>query len=239
MNRLEQEIIKYCKKEVPNEACGFIAEGKFCPCKNLSNDPKETFVIAQNDWQDNAQIIVHSHPNGEPYLSGADRMAQHRSCLEWWLVTNGKINKYRYAPLLKGRVFEYGKADCCAIIEDAYMLMGIFSTQFPRLDVKADKENLSIIQYMQEAGFDIVSEQEDGLQKAMPGDVILTSVRGVANHASLYLGDEQVLHHPMGGLSRVEMLGEVWHKIVHSVWRHSQFKPEMMQAIRNDLEATW
>ncbi|MBR0573678.1 MULTISPECIES: C40 family peptidase [Pasteurellaceae] len=238
MDKLTQQILTHCQKEYPNEACGFVIGDKFYPCKNVADNPQETFVIAEKEWRPEIEVVVHSHPNNEPFLSGADRISQARSGLEWWLICKNQLKKYRYAPLLRGREFKYGKTDCCSIIEDVFMLMGIFDTQFPRTNEQDDIKNQAILHYLEQAGFEQVSTQSQGLTLAQAGDVILTSIQGVANHASFYLGNEKILHHPMFGLSRVEKLGGIFHKAIHSIWRHPDFKPEMMTAVFNDLEAS-
>ena len=38
-------------------------------------------------------------------------------------------------------------------------------------------------------------------------------------------------------LDRREMYGSFWRKATHSIWRHKGWRPEMMQAVLNDLEA--
>ncbi len=237
MEKLHQEIIDYCKAQEPYEACGFIKGNNFYPCANVADNPCDDFIIAKQDYDPNAQIIVHSHPQGEAVLSIADRISQNRTGLDWWLVCENNIKKYRFAPFLKGRNFEYGKSDCCSIIEDAFMLMNCFDTQFPRKGEQDDIASGALIRYMKEAGFNQISNQNDSLKFVLPGDVIVTSVGANANHASLYLGNNQVLHHRYNNLSRVETIGGIWFKAVHSVWRFPTFKAQMLKAIENDFKA--
>ena len=68
-----------------------------------------------------------------------------------------------------------------------------------------------------------------------PGDVLLTALGGVVNHAAFYLGDGQILHHAYDYLSRREPYNGYWRDCTHSVWRFPQWQPEMMQAVENDL----
>jgi len=69
-----------------------------------------------------------------------------------------------------------------------------------------------------------------------PGDVILTEFDGLASHVLLYLGNGEMLHHAFGQLSRRDGYGPYWQRHTHSIWRHRQWQPEMLQAIKNDLE---
>lgn len=233
---IEQQIINHATQQYPNECCGLIVDGDYIVCDNVADDPTETFRISRDDWQP-AEVVVHSHPQGQRYLSGADRTAQHKMRCDWWLavanIDGWEMIKYRYAPLLRGRTFNYGTHDCYGLIEDAYMLCGIELMAYERKGEAQEIADNAFIVNFPKSGFYQVE-----LDDMQPGDVILTSIRGNANHASIYLGDEQVLHHPYGGLSRREGFCEVWHKTMHSVWRHQEWQAEMIMAIVNDLEAT-
>lgn len=233
---LTEQIINHAKQQYPSECCGLIVDGDYITCKNVADDPAETFRISRDDWQP-ADVVVHSHPQGQRYPSGADRQAQHKMRCDWWIAVAGtgnwEIVKYRYAPLLRGRTFEYGKRDCYSMVEDAYMLCGIELMAYKRKGEAQEIADNAFIVNFPRSGFYQVE-----LTDMQPGDVILTSIRGNANHASIYLGDEQVLHHPYGGLSRREGFCDVWHKTMHSVWRHQNWQPAMMTAITNDLEVT-
>ena len=72
----------------------------------------------------------------------------------------------------------------------------------------------------------------DGLEG---GDVVLTAYGGHANHAALYLGGGEILHHAYNQLSRREVYNQWWQERTHSVWRHPEFEPAMMRAVENDL----
>lgn len=231
---LAHQIINHAKQAYPNESCGLIVNDAYIPCDNVADDPSETFRISPDAWQP-ADAVVHSHPQGQRYLSGADRQAQHKMRCDWWLAffaDQWRVLQYRYAPLLRGRTFDYGKRDCYGLIEDAYMLCGIKLMAYERKGEAQEIADNAFIVNFPKSGFYQVE-----LNDMQPGDVILTSIRGNANHASIYLGDEQVLHHPYGGLSRREGFCDVWHKSMHSVWRHKQWQTDMMTAIFNDLEA--
>lgn len=221
------------------EVCGVVIRTQdfrthFLPMENVSENSKETFEISQKDWVEAESIgeivaIVHSHPNGEPFLSGADRQMQIQTGLPWILAVGGRLKQFRCCPHLRGRVFEYGKADCGALIRDAFMLMGVDLPDHTRGDIDDDAEHEYLRKHFERVGFVRVS---DGLRG---GDVILTSYGGHANHAALYLGDGQILHHAYNQLSRREPFNQWWSERVHSVWRYPLFEPEMLQAVENDL----
>ena len=81
----KESFKKYAKQEAPYEACGLVAviEGKekFWPCKNLSKEKKDFFILDPDDWvkcEDTAESIVgvvHSHPEVAANPSKADKAA--------------------------------------------------------------------------------------------------------------------------------------------------------------------
>ncbi|HHK6066604.1 C40 family peptidase [Neisseria sp. 27098_8_112] len=238
-DEIQDLIFWFADGYAPQEMCGAIADihdkgRRFFAIDNIAENPEETFEMNPKGWQALAAdgeivAVVHSHPNGEPFLSGADRQMQIQTGLPWILAVGGRLKQFRCCPHLRGRVFEYGKADCGALIRDAFMLMGIDLPDHTRGDIDDDAEHEYLRKHFERVGFVRVS---DGLRG---GDVILTSYGGHANHAALYLGDGQILHHAYNQLSRREPFNQWWSERVHSVWRLHEFEPEMLQAVENDL----
>ena len=226
-------------KHWPNEFAALIVDEyergrNLLVLPNIAENPTETFEISPKDWQlaeSKGEIVavVHSHPTGEPFLSGADRQMQIQTGLPWILAGGRRLKQFRCCPHLRGRVFEYGKADCGALIRDAFMLMGIDLPDHERGDIDDDAEHEYLRKHFERVGFVRVSDDLRG------GEVILTSYGGHANHAALYLGDGQILHHAYNQLSRREPFNQWWAERVHSVWRYPLFEPEMLQAVENDL----
>ena len=232
------EILQHAAADAPNEACGLLVmagrKQVYLECDNVAAAPHETFEIDAYDWMSAADLgeivaVVHSHPMGGHYLSGADRQTHARSDLPWLLVAGGEIQQYRACPHLRGRVFDYGKADCGTLVRDAFMLAGLDLPDHARTEIDADAATDGWRQHLAACGFRQVS---DGL---LPGDVILTAWQGHANHAAFYLGNGEMLHHAYNQLSRREPYNDYWQSQTHSVWRLPAWRPEMIQAIENDL----
>ena len=232
----QSNILKHAQEAAPNESCGFVVltgrKQSYHSCENVATLPQDTFEIPADAWiglEGEIVAVVHNHPRNEPYLSAADRKSQHQSELPWALATDGAVKLFRFAPLLRGRVFAYGTADCFTLVRDAFMLCGIEFRDHPRTDMDADAAAGSFEQNLPDGGFLRV---QDGLQA---GDVVLTAQNGVANHAALYLGGGEMLHHAFDHLSRVEPYSKYWQRMTHSVWRHKNWRPEMLEAIKNDI----
>ncbi|KQB49659.1 alkaline phosphatase, partial [Neisseria meningitidis] len=173
-----REMLACAEEAVPSEMCGvlvFSYEGyEFLPLSNCAENPHETFEISADDWMAAERVgeivaVVHSHPRGEPFLSGADRWMQVETGLPWILVTQGRLKLFRPVPHLRGRVFEYGKTDCGALVRDAFMLMGLVFPDHPRGDMDEDAAAGFWEKHLENCGFSRVS---DGL---CAGDVVLTA----------------------------------------------------------------
>src|SRR6476619_1042498 len=116
--------------EFPKEACGFLIDGKFLPCKNIARDPENNFAISGGDFvfakeEGTLEAILHSHPNGPAFPSAADMKGQLATNVPWVIVvTDGTTVDDRWvwwgdqlpiAPLI-GRPFMHGTSDCYTLI---------------------------------------------------------------------------------------------------------------------------
>ncbi|HDL5600348.1 TPA: Mov34/MPN/PAD-1 family protein, partial [Mannheimia haemolytica] len=142
---LEQQIIDYALQHEPHEMCGFVVfdgnKNRFIPCENQAEDKANYFEISDLDYikaEEKGELVavVHSHPepNGKPILSVLDRKMQVQTGLDWWLVHNRQIHKFRNVPHLIGREFKHGTMDCYTLYRDAYMLAGYEMDEFERQD---------------------------------------------------------------------------------------------------------
>lgn len=73
---LKEEFKKHSLEEYPKECCGIITKDfKYIPCKNISSDPINTFVldpVALINYEDDCWGVFHSHPDEEPTPSILD-----------------------------------------------------------------------------------------------------------------------------------------------------------------------
>ena len=237
--QLKTRVLSHTSQDPSSESCGLIiseaGHATYVPCRNSSDFPSETFEISAEDWmaaEDRGEVlaVVHSHINGEQWLTGPDRLHQHLSKLPWVLVVDSKAKVFPYIRLLRGRPFNYKTDNCCTLISDAYQLCGLDKIEVYNTDnMEEDTSKQLLLEHLPKAGF----KQVDKLQ---PGDVILTMFNREVTHASLYIGQGEVLHHAYNQLSRREPYSKTMQRNTHSFWRHSEWKPHMLQAIKNDLE---
>ncbi|HEI8295621.1 TPA: C40 family peptidase [Proteus mirabilis] len=237
---LEQAILAQAKEQAPLEACGLListAQGEqYLPCVNQHADPKNYFTISFDDFiraeqQGEVIAVVHSHPDGQPYLSTLDRQLQVNSALPWWVVCDEKIHCYQPVSPLLGRQFIHGSTDCYGLFRDAYHLAGHDLPDFERHDNWWRQGKELYLDNMVSSGFRQVKRE------AQPGDIILCCYASSrANHAGIYLGNQTILHHIPNQLSKREEYNERWQRMTHSIWRYRDWQPSDFTGICNDLD---
>ncbi|ELR3400292.1 phage tail protein, partial [Escherichia coli] len=201
-------------------------------------EPEDYFRMAPEDWlqakmQGEIVALVHSHPGGLPWLSEADRRLQVQSDLPWWLVCRGAIHKFRCVPHLTGRRFGHGVTDCYTLFRDAYHLAGIEMPDFHRKDDWWRHGQNLYLDNLEATGLYQVP-----LSAAQPGDVLLCCFgSSVPNHAAIYCGDSELLHHIPEQLSKRERYTDKWQRRTHSLWRHRAWRASAFTGICNDLAA--
>tara|TARA_R100000353_G_scaffold175020_1_gene144286 strand:+ start:1432 stop:2145 length:714 start_codon:yes stop_codon:yes gene_type:complete len=229
---LKKEILTHAKEESPKECCGLIIVRKgrkrYKRCKNVSDVPKETFVLAINDYvkaEEEGEIVavVHSHPFERPEPSIGDKVACEKSNLPW-IIVNPTIEEWGYCepsgfelPLV-GREFNFGIVDCYSLVRDYFKQeLNIEIRDYFREDKFWEKGNSLYEDNYDKEGFRKVPFNE--IQKH---DVLLIHLEAnLPNHAAVYLGDQQILHHVQGRLSSRDILGEYYIKNTAFVARHN------------------
>ncbi|EDV1505002.1 phage tail protein [Salmonella enterica subsp. salamae] len=239
---INDDILAHARRCAPVESCGWVvrtSQGEqYLPGENLSAEPTMYFRLPPEDYlkaltMGTVVALVHSHPGGLPYLSSGDRTSQLQMALPWWLVCDDQIYKFRCVPPLLGRQFEYGVLDCYTLLRDAYELAGIALPDPHREDEWWRQGKNLYLDNAQQNAFYRVSVSD-----AQPGDVVLCCFgASVANHAAIYCGDGELLHHIPDQLSKRERYSDKWQRRTHSVWRHRQWRESAFTGIYNDLES--
>lgn len=222
----------------PNESCGLVvitAEGeRYVPCKNSHDKPAEHFRLTGEDFAaaedlGEVQSVVHSHPNAAGRPSDADRVQCELSELPWHILSIGMVDgkpefgqqgycqPCGYKAPLEGRQFAHGILDCFTLFKDFLdREYGIKVSNYEREDDWWNKgqELYSMDRLNAEGFFQIKDEPKRG-------DIILMNIRSkVPNHAAVYLGNGQMLHHLHGKLSRTEPYGGMWSERTIYIVRH-------------------
>ena len=228
---LQQQILEHAKAEFPREACGLVAVVKgrrrYFPCRNIAETPDEHFILDPTDYaetEDKGEIVavIHSHPTTNHNPSQADRVACEKSGLPWHIV-NPQTEQWGYCepagfelPYV-GREFSFGVVDCYSLCRDWYgREFGLKLSDYDRRDkFWLRGENLYLDNFASE-GF-----REIPLEELQYGDMILMQLESpLPNHAAIYLGDQQILHHVQGRLSSRDIYGGYYWKSTAKAIRH-------------------
>ena len=228
---LQQQILEHAKAEFPREACGLVAVVKgrrrYFPCRNIADTPDEHFILDPADYaatEDKGEIVavIHSHPTTNHNPSQADRVACEKSGLPWHIV-NPRTEQWGYCepagfelPYV-GRKFSFGVVDCYSLCRDWYgREFGLKLRDYPRRDkFWLRGENLYLDNFASE-GFRAIP-----LEELQYGDIILMQLESpLPNHAAIYLGDQQILHHLQGRLSSRDIYGGYYWKSTAKALRH-------------------
>jgi proteasome lid subunit RPN8/RPN11 len=232
--------ITHAETEYPREACGLVVVVKgrerYWPCRNTAATPSEHFVLAPEDYaaaDDAGEIlmVVHSHPDAPARPSEADRVACEASELPWAIISaeNAEggpratevqtLEPCGYQAPLVGRPFAHGVLDCYALVRDWYKQeWGLALPDFERRDGWWDDGRSNLyMDHLVECGF-----HEVKLADIQRGDLLLMQVRSknlVPNHAGIWLGDSNMLHHMHGRLSSRDVFGGYWQECLRLVAR--------------------
>lgn len=214
------DALAHAMAEMPREACGLVIIRKgrevYRPCRNLATGDDQ-FTLAPDDYEaaeaeGEIVAVVHSHPFIPATPSQADLVSCEATGLEWHIVSvpNGVWHSFRpsgYVAPLVGRVFCHGVLDCFSTIRDWYAQeRGIMLPDFPRSDGWWHRGENLYLDNFGKAGFRVC-------QDLHVGAVLLMQIGSpVPNHAAIYLGDDQILHHVQGRLSSRDIWGGYWRK---------------------------
>ena len=226
---MQADILQHAKAEFPKECCGLIAVVKgrrrYFPCQNIAETPDEHFVLAGwNEVEDKGEIVavVHSHPTTNPQPSEADRVACEKSGLPWFIVNPSTEEWGYYEPEgfelpYVGREFVFGIVDCWTLIRDYYQReYGVELRDYDRRDGFWLRGESMYVDNLPNEGFRPIPVQD-----VQPGDLILMQlVSPLPNHAAIYLGDQQILHHVQARLSTRDVYGGYYAKSTVSGYRH-------------------
>ena len=228
---LQAEILAYAQACDPKEMCGLIhvvkGRKRFYACSNIAATPDEHFVLDPADYaaaEDLGEIVavVHSHPTTRPVPSAADQISCNNTGLPWVIINPkteewGQCEPSDFELPYVGREFAFGVVDCYSLCRDWYKReMGLELDDFPRRDRFWERgENLYLNSYSSQ-GFRRIPFEDLAY-----GDAILMQLGSeLPNHAAIYLGDQQILHHVQGRLSSRDVYGGYYVKNTAMVLRH-------------------
>ena len=120
----------------------------------------------------------------------------------------------------EGKSFNLGVQDCFSLSIDFFKEN--FNIVIPNIsrphDWDADKLDL-INDFYHLSGFKKIDAEAEWPPR--PADVLVTTISGSnPNHLVIYLGSNEILHHPNNQLSKKEMMRPVWKRFTSYILRH-------------------
>ena len=228
--QIESAIKQFAEQDYPNESCGVITKvGKklvAVRCDNVADQPEHRFVIATEEYRqhlDNGDVygIWHSHVNESSAPSTTDIAACNATGVDWFIIAIhsnddglfifSEIEHVAPQDIEEGyleRPYIYGVKDCFTLTRDYYqkefsITIDFRAEGYPELlDWEQQGINMLVNSY-KEAGFVSLINEE-----AVDGDLFLIKISPtVTDHIAVYIGDDRILHHCMGRLSRTDVYG--------------------------------
>ena len=223
----------------PNEACGLVVRvGKksvLIECPNTHDNPAQWFRIDPKDYAKAAGVgeivgVWHTHVDQSNNLSIVDRVEMEKSELPWYIASIHKIgDEFKVTPPAAyhpegyqepyiDRPYIYGVFDCWSLVRDYYKReYEIVLGEYPRIEEFWKKGYNFFGENFKREGFEKLIDQEPQV-----GDLFLiqTDNHDFPNHIAIYIGDDQILHHCHGRLSRRDIYGGYWSKHTMHHLRH-------------------
>lgn len=121
---------------------------------------------------------------------------------------------------LEGRPFQPGEVHCYRLVQDFYLDNFGIKLRDYAVPVDWDGRKFDLIEmgFEREGGFKVPDWNIRNLQ---PGDILAVALRSAApNHLCIYVGENKILHHLYGQLSKTETLRDFWRMSTCYVLRH-------------------
>lgn len=231
--KIKLEIMRHAKDEYPREACGVITQKsrvqKYHRIKNVHPEPENHFEMDACEYAEACEhgeviAIFHTHcGDGATTLPSA-----HDTCIcdemgVTWIIVSLPEGDMRFVEPqsrpLTGRPWSLGSYDCWGLVMAWHKEHGVTLNDFrkPYEWWKPEHgENLYEENYLKE-GF-LPTNQEP-----KPGDMIMMQLQsGVINHAGIYVGENQLLHHAYGKLSRLDIYSGWYQEHTRLIVRHKE-----------------
>lgn len=225
----------------PEEACGLVValeNGKSVavPCANISTVPKLHFQISPVDYVATAKLgkvigVWHTHCEISPSPSDADKASCEMLGMPWYILSvfKNEVGEFAFSEMTitapsgfempyLGRPYVSGVFDCYSILLDYYKReYGIRMNDYPRIKEDGSSGIAYFTEKYEDEGFVRLIGQEP-----KPGDVFFIQMadRIRPDHLAVYLGDEMILHHNTGRLSKRDLYGGYWVKHTVGHFRH-------------------
>lgn len=216
--------IKCIAKSKPNqEVCGLIVKNSAIECKNISQNPQESFVISLSDYLSAAkkgkpEAIFHSHINDKTSASLIDKdtSIKHNLPIITYNLKNDSFDEFNQKRGISyiGKQFKLGKSDCFTLLREYYQQeLGII---IPELDIMHKHSSRSTA-FNEPEKFNFIQVND------LKVNDVLIFTENNNNHILIYLGGNRVLHQPMNSASLIQEIDVSLSDKITKILRHGSF----------------
>jgi len=223
------EIISSCEANPLQEVCGFVVlqdKAKVIQCQNISSTPETSFLIHPSEFikaKSQGQIISlwHSHPSSAAFseadLSYGDEI---NLPLHLYNIQSKEWSEYipkTYRVPLTGRPFIWGHYDCFGLVRDYFRQeKGVYINDYDRDENFEQTKDVRIWDNFEKEGF----LKLPGLGAIKNDDVIIFNTNAMPQHLGIFVGNTQIMHHPLNAISRLDRFNANWQKRAKVIVRH-------------------
>nr|UVN04729.1 MAG: protein of unknown function DUF1175 [Bacteriophage sp.] len=233
--KIKMQIMQHAKEVYPHECAGLVTQKsrvqKYHRLDNVSQDPEnesmpdETqYALASLEGEPIAFVHSHTGDGATTVPSATDLCFCDESGLSWVIVSipegDMRIIEPKRRPLI-GRPWALGAYDCYGLVMDFHKRHGVTLTdrRLPFEWWKPEYKEDLYRDYWREDGF--IENTGD----PEVGDMIIFQLQAEKwNHAGIYVGNNNILHHAFGKLSRRDIYSGWYeqHKVL--ICRHKDLK---------------
>lgn len=233
--KIKLEIMRHVADEYPKEACGVITQKsrvqKYHRIDNVHSEPEKHFSMDSLQYAeatDKGELVavVHSHTgDGATTIPSAhDLCICDEMGVSWVIVSwpegDMRIIEPQKRPLI-GRPWDLGSYDCWGLVMAWHELNSVKLNDFRKSYKWWEPEfgeNLYQENYLKEGFIPTGKDPE-------PGDMVIMQLQAeVWNHAGIYVGENQILHHYSGRLSKLDIYSGWYQEHAVMVCRHKDLK---------------
>lgn len=234
--QLKSQIRSHAQEENSVEVCGFVLENKetvVFRARNVAENPRHNFSICPKSYLEASMLgdikaVYHSHVSDRYEFSEKDKinLRAHNLPGVLYLLKTDQFLQSDYIDLgvkYVGCSFEIGKRDCYTLCQDYFKQeLNLEISKYQYNDNWAKVSPDLYEKNYEKEGFIKIQDAPIDVSKLKLHDVLLVKFLPIpyASHTLIYLGDNQVLHHPRNKVSTVELLTNSMIKRVKFVVRH-------------------
>lgn len=240
--KIKSDIKKHALKEKPKECCGLVFESNgslnIQACSNTSEIPEKHFSISPRDYlkatqKGSIKAVYHSHLSNNDRFSPNDILHSRAHQLPFLLYCHGRDSFSTFHPqknktFLYDRIFKIGESDCYTFVKEYYSNLGIKLAGYNNLGNDWHKKNPNLIQDLFSLNKNDpnlpISELSPKSEFKKHDVLVFEFIKGAgANHVAVYLGNNQIMHHPRNKYLCIESLSNIYKNKIITIYRHDKF----------------